>query len=81
MPLDIAQILVRRSVRALSGGHKECDKCHRTLLPGELMHVLKGGRRMCSLCLQRMPAKQRDPVRTERIHASDHHLPVAPRPA
>lgn len=81
MALDLAQMWVRKSVRALSGAHCDCDKCRRSLLSGELLHEFEGGRRVCSLCLAQMPEHRRTPVRSERVHASERHLPVAARPA
>ena len=36
------------------------------------------GRVLCDLCLSQLPEGKRAAVRTERVHASDRHLTVAP---
>ena len=72
MPKEIAPILVRHSLDAL---HR------RSPLVGELMHVLESGRRVCSLCVARLPSRQGSPVASERIHASERPLAVMQRAA
>lgn len=39
------------------------------------------GRMMCDLCVTELPEGKRVSVRTERVHAADRHLTVAPRAA
>ena len=48
---------------------------------GERLHELESGRMMCDLCVSELPEAKRAAVRTERVHASDRHLTVAPRAA
>jgi hypothetical protein len=36
---------------------------------------------MCDLCVSELPEGKRVSVRTERVHAADRHLSVAPRAA
>ncbi|MGI8846026.1 MAG: hypothetical protein ACR2HC_07620 [Thermoleophilaceae bacterium] len=78
---DLAGLLLRRSVGALDSGRARCSKCHRTPLIGERLHETDGGRRFCDLCVDLVPERDRDGVRSERIHASEKHLSVAPRAA
>jgi len=58
-----------------------CDACHRTPVPGEFVHQVRSGRVVCSLCLAKVPASQRDDAVAERVHASERHLAVVPRAA
>ena len=59
----------------------ECSKCHRTPVPGEFVHRLSSERLVCSLCLAKVPAAQRDDAMPERVHASERHVSVARRAA
>lgn len=58
-----------------------CSQCHRTPVPGEFVHRLSSERLVCSLCLAAVPATERAQAVSERIHASERHLSVAPRAA
>jgi hypothetical protein len=78
---DIASILLRKSVGALSSGRAHCSSCRRTPLVGERLHETDGGRQLCDLCVLDMPENDRHFVRVERIHASERHLAVEPRVA
>jgi hypothetical protein len=78
---DLAGMLLRRSVGSLDSGRACCSGCRRTPLVGERLHELETGRMMCDLCLPALPEGKRAPVRTERVHAADRHLTVAPRAA
>jgi hypothetical protein len=78
---DLAGILLRRSVGSLDSGRACCSKCRRTPLIGERLHETDGGRRYCDLCVTNVPERDRGGVRSERIHATDRHLTVAPRAA
>ena len=75
---DLASILVRRSVGALSSGQPQCHSCRRTPLAGERLSETDGGRHLCELCVMDMPDDDRRFVRVERVHASEHHLAVEP---
>ncbi len=74
---DLAGILLRKSVGSLDSGRARCSECHRTPLIGERLHETDGGRRFCELCVAHVPERDR----SERVHASDRHLTVAPRAA
>lgn len=58
-----------------------CSACRRTPVPGEFVHRLGADRVVCSLCLARVPAGQREDATAERVHASERPLRVAPRAA
>ena len=78
---DIAGILLRKSVGALSTGRAHCSSCRRTPLVGEKLNETDAGRQLCDLCLLDAPASDRKVISVKRIHASERHLPVAPRVA
>lgn len=59
----------------------QCSSCRRTPLPGEFVHRLASERVVCSLCLAKVPASQRQTAEAERVHAAERHLSVAPRAA
>lgn len=75
---DLAAMLLRKSVGALSSGRAHCSGCRRTPLVGERLHETDGGRQLCDLCVSRMPESDRRFVGVERVHASERHLSVAP---
>jgi hypothetical protein len=58
-----------------------CNSCHRTPVPGEFIHRLESDRVVCSLCLGKVRAPQRDRAVEERVHAGERHLAVVPRAA
>lgn len=76
---DLAQYILRKSLGAQDGGEGCCSGCHRSPVAGELVSVFEGERRMCALCVSALPEAEREPLRTERIHASARHLAVARR--
>ena len=78
---DLAGILLRRSVGSLASGQSRCSACHRTPLVGEQLHEMDTGRLLCDLCVSELPEDDRRAVRSERVHASERQLPVAPRAA
>ena len=59
----------------------QCSACRRTPVPGEFVHRLGDDHAVCSLCLAKLPAAQRDRAVPERVHAAERHLAVAPRAA
>ena len=81
MPSDLASLLLRKGVGSMISDRPLCSKCNRTPLPGELLHELESGRDVCSLCLRELPATEQNPVRSERVHASERHLVAVPRAA
>ncbi|MEA2466145.1 MAG: hypothetical protein QOJ57_271 [Thermoleophilaceae bacterium] len=50
-------------------------------LAGELLHELSSHRRVCQLCLAQLPESKRQTIASERMHASNRPLAVAPRAA
>ena len=78
---DLAGMLLRRSMGSLDSGRASCSGCRRTPLVGERLHEMDTGRMMCDLCVSELPEGKREAVRTERVHAADRHLTVAPRAA
>jgi hypothetical protein len=81
MPRDLATFLRLKAARAHSGHDHHCSSCHRVPLAGELLHELSSHRRVCQLCLVRLPESKRDTIRSERMLVSDRPLSVAPRAA
>jgi hypothetical protein len=80
MPRDLAALLRLRATRPASTDHR-CSGCHRVPLAGELLHELSSHRRVCQLCLVRIPEGKRQTISSERMHASDRPLAVVPRAA
>lgn len=78
---DLASLILRRSVGSFESHGRNCSGCRRTPVPGELLHIFEAERALCSLCLGRLPAAERTPLRAERVHASERHLAVVPRAA
>jgi hypothetical protein len=79
--MEIASVLLRKSLGALDADRSTCSRCRRTPLTGELMHELESGHDVCSLCLAKAGGRDGDPVRTERVRATDKPLAVVPRVA
>jgi hypothetical protein len=78
---DLASLLLRNSVDALGSNRERCGHCRRTPLAGERLHEMDTGRTLCDLCLIALPEGKRTAVRSERVHASERHLTVAPKAA
>jgi hypothetical protein len=74
-------MLLRRSLGSLEGGPARCATCRRTPLVGERLHEMDSGRVLCELCLSELPEGDRHAVRSERVHAGERQLAVAPRAA
>jgi len=66
---------------SLGSGRTCCSGCRRIPLVGERLHEMDTGRMLCDLCVSQLPEDKRVLVRTERVHACDRHLTVAPRAA
>src|SRR6478609_6173294 len=81
MPTDLASILRLKASRAHRGDDRTCSGCRRVPLAGELLHELSSHQRVCQLCLARLPESKRETIASERMHASDRPLAVAPRAA
>jgi hypothetical protein len=78
---ELAASLMRRSIGSLSPSRERCGKCRRTPLAGECLHELASGRVLCDLCFASLPEERRQAVRSERVHASERRLAVAPKAA
>lgn len=78
---DLAHRLLRKGIGSMRRQCAQCSSCRRTPVPGELVHRLASERVVCSLCLAGLPRAQREEAATERVHASERHLPVTPRAA
>jgi hypothetical protein len=81
MAREIASILLRNSLGALHTERSACSRCRRLPLVGEMVHELESGREVCSLCLSAAGGRDGEPVRSERVRATDKPLSVVPRAA
>jgi hypothetical protein len=81
MPRDLATILRTKAARSHRGDDHTCSSCQRVPLAGELLHELSSHRRVCQLCLARLPESKRETIASERMHASIRPLAVVPRAA
>ena len=78
---DLSSLLLRKSMGSLVSNRERCAKCDRTPLAGERLHEMDNGRVLCELCLLALPEHKRRAVRSERVHASEHHIAAVPRAA
>ena len=78
MAIDLPSILLRKAISGMTGDRTCCASCRRTPVPGEMLHVYEGERRLCDLCAV---DSRGTPLRSERVHASERHLAVMPRAA
>jgi hypothetical protein len=78
---ELAAMLLRSSIGALRSAGDSCGECRRTPLAGERMHELDSGRVLCELCFGALPEERRLAVRSERVHAGERRLAVAPKAA
>jgi hypothetical protein len=78
---DLAGLLLRRSIGSLCSPQDTCAECRRTPLAGERLHELDSGRMLCQLCFGALPDERRVAVRSERVHAGERRLAVAPKAA
>jgi hypothetical protein len=79
--MELASLILRRSLHALAHDRSSCSRCHRTPVPGELMHVFESDTALCSLCLARLPEAERSPLHSERVHVTDRRLAIVSRAA
>jgi hypothetical protein len=79
--MELASLILRRSLGSLSHDRSSCARCRRTPVAGELLHVFESEKQLCSLCLARLPEAERSPLRSERVHVSDRRLSVVPKAA
>ena len=78
---DLARRILRKGIGSMRRQCVHCSSCQRTPVPGEFVHRLESGRAVCSLCLPQLRPRDRAGATAERVHASERHLPVAPRAA
>ena len=76
MAKEIASILLRNSLATPHADPPRCTRCRRSPLVGELLHVLRSGKRVCSLCVARSASREGDPVSTELVRSSGRRLTV-----
>lgn len=81
MAREIASILLRNSLGSLHTERAACSRCRRVPLTGEMMHELESGSEVCSLCLAASGGRDGEPVRSQRVRATDKPLSVVPRAA
>jgi hypothetical protein len=81
VPRDLGSILRIKAARAQRGEDDTCSGCRRVPLAGELLHELSSHRRVCELCLARLPEANRETISSARVHASNRPLLVARRAA
>jgi hypothetical protein len=78
---DLAGLLMRSSIDALSPPGDHCHDCRRTPLAGEQVHELRSGRTLCELCFAALPDERRLAVRSSRVPAGERRLAVVPKAA
>jgi hypothetical protein len=71
---DLAGMLMRSSIGALSPPCDHCHECRRTPLAGEHLHQVGSGPVLCDLCFGVLPEEQRLSVRSVRVHASERPI-------
>jgi hypothetical protein len=70
---DLAHALLHKGLGTMTSHRSACAACHRSPVPGELLHELESGRPVCSLCLS-----GRTPVASHMVHAAEKRLVVVP---
>jgi hypothetical protein len=68
---ELAHALLRKGVGEMTTHRSACAACHRSPLPGELVHEVESGRALCALCIG-----ERTPVASHMVHASTKRLVV-----
>jgi hypothetical protein len=78
---DLAAMLLRSSLSALTSHGSRCTDCRRTPLAGERVHELASGAQLCDLCFAAIPEESRDEVGSRQVGASERKLAVVPKAA
>jgi hypothetical protein len=81
MEPSLESVMLRNSVGSMESHRPTCSGCGRTPLVGEYLHRLEAERFLCGLCLAQVPEADRIPVASERLHAGERSIAVAPRAA
>jgi hypothetical protein len=76
MAKEIASILLRNRLGALTGEGPCCSHCRRNPLVGERIHELGSGERVCSLCVASASATEGEPVSSELVRSGERRLAV-----
>lgn len=79
--MELASLILRRSVRRLAHDRPRCSGCQRIPVAGELIHTFESDEALCSLCLASLPEAERSPLRSERVHVTDRRISVVPKAA
>jgi hypothetical protein len=81
MAREIASILTWKSLGASTSDPPQCSRCRRSPLVGEWLYTLRSGRRVCSLCVAGMVAREGEPLSAERVRSGERRLAVVQRAA
>jgi hypothetical protein len=76
MAKEIASILLRTRLGALAAEGPRCSHCRRCPLVGERIHELGSGKRVCSLCVERVAGHEGEPVGSELVRPGERRLAV-----
>jgi hypothetical protein len=78
---SLESVMLRNSVGSMESHRPTCASCGRTPLVGEFLYRLDAERMLCGLCLEQVPESDRLAIASERIHAGERGIRVAPRAA
>jgi hypothetical protein len=76
MPNEMSALLMRNTLGSLRSDEPRCSRCGRNPLVGEFLHVLESGKRVCSLCVTRVVAREGEPISSERVRSCERPLAV-----
>jgi hypothetical protein len=79
--MELASLILRRSLGSLGRNRSSCSSCRRTPVAGELVHVFEAERLLCALCLADLPEAERAPLRSERVHVGERRIAVVSKAA
>jgi hypothetical protein len=78
---ELERRYLRRGVEGMAAQRSGCSRCGRSPLVGERLSVFRaqsGERRYCDTCMAQMPLDDLgDPLRIERVHASERRLRIS----
>jgi hypothetical protein len=76
MAKEMSSLLMRNTLDSLRNDEPRCSRCQRNPLVGEFLHVLESGKRVCSLCVPRVAAREGEPISAELVRSSERRLAV-----
>jgi len=76
MAKEMSSLLMRSTLDSLRNDEPRCSRCRRTPLVGEFLHVLESGKRVCSLCLPPVVAREGEPISAELVRSGERRLAV-----